>query len=278
MIARAIRVCLGGATGWAGSALARGISRSEDLRLMAAVSRSHAGKRLGEALASTVAEVEIGSGLDVPVFARVEEALSVGCDVYFDYTRPKAAKANCITALDHGASVVIGTSGLTEIDYAEISERALDAGKAVLAVGNFALTVVLLQKFAEMAARYIPQWEIIDYASDAKPDAPSGTTRELASRLAKHGPSKLGLPLEETQGLIEARGASLGGSQIHSIRLPGYSISAEVIFGMADQRLSIRHDAGSGAEPYVEGALLAIRKVGGLVGLHRGLDAVMDLD
>jgi len=278
----AIRVCLAGATGWAGSALAKGIGRSDDLKLAAAVSRSHAGRRLGEVIGGgggvgTVGGARGSQGLDVPVFAAVEEALSKGCDVYFDYTNPEVAKANCLSALDHGASVVIGTSGLTESDYAEIADRASKTGKAVLAVGNFALTVVLLQKFAEMAARYIPQWEIIDYASDSKPDAPSGTTRELASRLERCGPSSLTVPLEETQGSIEARGARLSGSQIHSIRLPGYSISAEIIFGMPDQRLSIRHDAGSGAEPYVEGALLAIRKVGGLCGLHRGLDSVMEL-
>ncbi|HUX43036.1 MAG TPA: 4-hydroxy-tetrahydrodipicolinate reductase [Rectinemataceae bacterium] len=275
----AIRVCLAGATGWAGSALAKGIGRSDDLKLAAAVSRSHAGRRLGEVLGGgDGAEGTGGSrGLDVSVYAGVEEALAEGCEVYFDYTSPEVAKANCLIALDHGASVVIGTSGLTEADYAEIADRASKTGKAVLAVGNFALTVVLLQKFAEMAARYIPQWEIIDYASDSKPDAPSGTTRELASRLERCGPSSLTVPLEVTQGSIEARGARLSGSQIHSIRLPGYSISAEIIFGMPDQRLSIRHDAGSGAEPYVEGALLAIRKVGGLRGLHRGLDSVMEL-
>jgi 4-hydroxy-tetrahydrodipicolinate reductase len=148
----------------------------------------------------------------------------------------------------------------------------------VLAVGNFALTVVLLQHFAGIAARYIPQWEIIDYASDAKPDAPSGTVRELAHRLSRVRESQLTVPLEETQGVRETRGARLNGSQVHSVRLPGYTISAEVIFGLPEQQLSLRHDAGSGAQPYVDGALLAIRKVHTLSGLQRGLDSVMSLD
>jgi len=69
----------------------------------------------------------------------------------------------------------------------------------------------------------------------------------------------------------------VSGSQVHSIRLPGYTISAEAIFGMPDQKLTIRHDSGSSARPYVDGALLAIRKVSGLLGVHRGLDAVLDL-
>lgn len=264
-----MRVCLAGATGWAGSALARGIAKAEDIELVAAVSRKHAGRDLGETLGE--------AGLTCPVFATLEDALAVGCDVFFDYTQPSAAKVHALLALAQGAHVVIGTSGLTDEDYAEISAEAERVQRGVLAVGNFALTVVLLLKFAEMAARYIPQWEIVDYASDAKRDAPSGTTRELAARLARIRPSELTVPLDEMEGPRESRGATVAGSQVHSLRLPGYTISAEVIFGMPDQRLTIRHDAGSSAEPYVAGALLAIRKVGALVGLRRGLDSVMEL-
>jgi len=196
--------------------------------------------------------------------------------VFFEFTKPDIAKSNVLTALQHGTHVVIGTSGLTEIDYAEIAIAAEKHQKAVLAVGNFALTVVLLQKFAEIAARYIPQWEIIDYASDNKRDTPSGTVRELAYRLSAVRPSELTVPLEQTQGVVETRGARMNDSQVHAIRLPSYTISAEIIFGMPDQRLTIRHDSGSGAQPYVDGALLAIRKVDMLVGLHRGFDSVMD--
>jgi 4-hydroxy-tetrahydrodipicolinate reductase len=85
------------------------------------------------------------------------------------------------------------------------------------------------------------------------------------------------VPVEQTVGEREARGATVSGSQIHSVRLPGFVIGAEIIFGMADQKLTIRHDAGSSARPYVDGALLAIRRVSTLVGVHRGLDTVLDL-
>lgn len=87
----------------------------------------------------------------------------------------------------------------------------------------------------------------------------------------------MSVPLEQTQGIPATRGARLNGMQVHSVRLPGYTIGLEIIFGMPDQRLSIRHDAGASAEPYVAGALLAIRRVGKLVGLHRGLDSVLEL-
>ena len=266
-----IRVCLAGATGWAGSAVARAVAKLDDITLVSAVSRTHAGKTLGAVLNEP--------GLDCSIFATAQEALTAqACDVFFEFTKPDAAKANVLSALKHGAHVVIGTSGLTNEDYEEIASAAEKAGRGVLAVGNFALTVVLLQKFAEIAAKFIPQWEIIDYAHEHKKDAPSGTVRELAHRLSQIRPSELTVPLEETQGVKETRGARMNGSQVHSLRLPSYTISAEIIFGMTDQRLTIRHDSGTSAEPYVDGSLLAIRKVSTFTGLRRGLDSVLDLN
>lgn len=264
-----LHVCLAGATGWAGSELARAIARTTDLELVAAVSRSHAGQDLGTALGA--------QQLACPVFATAGQALERACEVFVEYTGVASAKANILAALDRGVHVVVGSSGLSDEDYAQIDAVARDKNLGVLACGNFALTVVLLQKFAEMAARYIPQWEIIDYAHDDKRDAPSGTARELASRLAAVRAPQPTIPLEQTAGVREARGATLAGSQVHSLRLPGFVISAEVIFGMPDQKLTLRHDAGGSARPYVDGALLAIRKVSSLVGLHRGLDRVLDL-
>ncbi len=266
-----IRVCLAGATGWAGSALARSIAQTSDIDLVAAVSRRHPQRNLGEVLGEP--------RLTSPIYTTAQEALAAQpCDVFFEYTKPDVAKANVLAALAQGAHVVIGTSGLTDADYAEIATVADQRQRGVLAVGNFALTVVLLQKFAAMAAKYIPQWEIIDYAHDDKKDVPSGTVRELVARLSQIRPSELTVPLDQVQGPVEARGARLNGSQVHAIRLPGFTISAEIIFGMPDQKLTIRHDSGSSAQPYVDGALLAIRKVDSLVGLRRGLDSVLDIE
>jgi len=264
-----IRVCLAGATGWAGSALARSIAQAVDIELVAAVSRTQAKRILGDVLSEP--------RLKCPIYATAQEALAQPCDVFVEFTLPEVAKANSIAALQHGAHVVIGTSGLSDADYADIAKVADQRQRGVLAVGNFALTVVLLQKFAEIAAKHIPQWEIIDYASAGKKDTPSGTVRELAARLSSVRASELTVPLDQTQGVVETRGARLNGSQVHSIRLPGYTISAEIIFGLHDQQLTLRHDSGSSAQPYVDGALLAIRKVNSIAGLRRGLDSVLDL-
>ena len=262
-----LRICVAGATGWAGSALARGIFTAEDMELVSAVARSHDGKRLGEVIG--LAE------LTAPIFGNTDEALKTRPDVFVEYTKPDAAKSHILTALRNGANVVVGTSGLSNEDYEQIDRLAKEVNRGVLAVGNFALTVVLLQKFAEMAAKYIPHWEIIDYAHSAKKDVPSGTARELANRLSMIREAELDVSLEKLEGPVETRGARLQGSQVHSVRLPGYVISVDVIFGMPDQKLILRHESGTSAEPYVNGALLAIREVGKLVGVHRGLDSVM---
>ena len=265
----ALKVCLAGATGWAGSELARSIAKAADLKLVAAVARQQAGRVLGDVLGEP--------SLTGRIFPSAAEALANPCDVFVEYTKPDSAKVNILTALERGAHVVVGTSGLAESDFAQIDTVARQHRRGVLACGNFALTVVLLQKFAEAAARLIPQWEIIDYAHDDKVDAPSGTARELAFRLSKVRAPVPTVPLASTVGPRETRGATVSGSQVHSVRLPGYVISAEIIFGMPDQKLTIRHDAGNSARPYTDGALLAIRKVSTLVGVHRGLDSVLDI-
>ena len=262
------RVVLAGATGWAGSALARGIARQPDIALVAAVARSAAGRTLGEALG----EPKLGA----PVFATAKEALAAGCDVFVEYTKPDSARANILAALDAGAHVVVGTSGLSDDDYREIDGRARECARGVLACGNFAITVVLLQKFAQVAARYLDHFEVIDYAHEDKVDAPSGTARELAFRLGSVRKPLEPVPLDALRGPREARGASLNGVRVHSLRLPGYVIGVEAIFGSAGQRLHIKHEAGASAEPYVDGALLAIRRVHTLTGVHRGLDSVME--
>jgi 4-hydroxy-tetrahydrodipicolinate reductase len=245
------------------------MAQTADLALVAAVARTHAGRILGEVLGEP--------RLTCRIYASVAAALAHPCDVFVEYTKPESAKANILAALEHGAHVVVGTSGLTEADFADIDALARRQQRGVLACGNFALTVVLLQKFAEAAARLIPQWEIIDYARDDKIDAPSGTARELAFRLSSVRAPAPTVPVANTVGPRETRGATVSGSQVHSIRLPGYVIGAEIVFGMPDQRLTIRHDSGNSARPYADGALLAVRNVSTLIGVHRGLDSVLDL-
>jgi 4-hydroxy-tetrahydrodipicolinate reductase len=259
-----IKVCLAGATGRVGRCLVNGILKSKDLELVSAVSRTYKKQNLGKVLNN--------SRIDLVISGSVAEALRTTTDVLIDYTHPHIVKSNVLCAVNNGVNVVIGTSGLTDDDYKEIDVSARLNRVGVLAGGNFAITASLMQRFALIAAKYIPQWEIIDYADVSKIDAPSGTTHELASRLCRVRKPVLHHLIEETHGAKESRGATVSGSQIHSIRLPGYDFSAEVIFGLPNERLIIRHEAINSAEPYVAGTLLAVRKVSSFVGVVKGID------
>jgi 4-hydroxy-tetrahydrodipicolinate reductase len=253
-----LNLCIAGATGWTGSALVDAVVAAEDLELRSAVSRSAAG---GE-IAST------------PAYASVAEALD-GVDVVIDFTSHDVVMGNTLTAIGRGVAVVIGTSGLTADEFAEIDAAARERQVGVIAAGNFSLTAAMAQAAALLAARHLPSWEVIDYASATKPDAPSGTARELAERLGQVRPPRVERSLDDTAGEIAARGATIGGGQVHSLRLPSFTVSTEVVFALPDERLSIRHDAGSSAAPYVAGTLLAARAALTTVGLVRGLDTLL---
>jgi 4-hydroxy-tetrahydrodipicolinate reductase len=263
-----IKICIAGATAWAGSAVARRVLQyASEFQLVGVMARQQVGRDIGEVLGVAAAGVPIVSSLD--------EVLPAHPDVLIDFTLPDSVKARTLAALDHGLRVVIGTSGLTAADFAEIGAAAQRAGVGVIAAGNFSITAALAKHFALLAARYLPSWEIIDYAHAGKPDVPSGTTRELAEELAAVATNHLERPVAEIIGPPEARGANIAGTQVHSVRLHSYVIAFETIFGLHDERLTIRHDAGAGAEPYVGGTLLAAERVMGITGLVRGLDRLL---
>jgi 4-hydroxy-tetrahydrodipicolinate reductase len=249
-----LRVCIAGITGWTGSAIAPAVAEADDLELVGGVSRS-----------------------DPAHHSSVAEALTAApADVLVDFTHASAVKSNVTAALDHGANVVIGSSGLSAGDFDEIEARALQTNLGVVAAGNFSLSAALLLRSAVEAAKHFETWEIIDYASAKKTDAPSGTARELAERLAEVRKPTIGVPVDKVIGPEGARGATVAGVQVHSLRLPSFVVSTEIVFAAPGERLSIRHDADQTPAPYVAGTLLAIRAVPGRVGLTRGLDRLLD--
>lgn len=268
-----LRIIIAGASGWVGRALIAAIASADDLELAGGVSRSAAGRDAGE-----VAGI---APLGVALVADLATALETPCDVVIDYTKPDAVKAHALEAVKAGRHVVIGTSGLTADDYAEIDVAARLSHCGVVAAGNFSITATLLKRFALEAAKYVADVEVIDYASAKKPDAPSGTARELGELLSQVRMASTSRPISEVGGAPETRGGAIKAGdgtpvQVHAVRMPSFVLSCEAIFGAPDERLVIRHDAGSSAAPYVAGTLLAARKAPGIVGLVRGLDAVME--
>jgi len=256
-----ITICFAGLTGWTAPPILAAIDAADDLMLTSGVSRSAAGRS------------EAGRGA---VYATAAEALAAApADVLVDFTSAAAVRVNAWTAVEAGVHVVIGTSGLTADDFADLDRLARDRGVGVIAAGNFSVMAAVLRRAAVMAARHLAHWEIIDYASDTKPDVPSGTARDLAETLGQVREPAGALPLAELEGPVEARGAGIGGARVHSVRLPSFVVSTEVVFGGPGERLVMRHDPGLTPDPYVAGTLLAVRRVADAVGVRRGLDSLL---
>jgi 4-hydroxy-tetrahydrodipicolinate reductase len=190
------------------------------------------------------------AGHEVHRVGRGEEAELTGVDAAIDFTQPEAAAGNVRAALEHGVPAVVGTSGVPAEELEALEALALDRSLQLLVVPNFAIGAVLMMRFAEAAAEYLPRAEIIELHNEAKKDAPSGTARATAERLP-------GEPL------------------IHSVRLPGLVAHQEVLLGGDGQLLTIRHDTLS-REAFVPGVLLALEKLRTLPpGLTVGLDRLL---
>src|ERR1044072_7486720 len=253
--------------------LGRGRAASRDCRGPRFVARcggaaagGAAGRKPGRAAGSGAA--------GVVTVATLAEALSIPSDVLVDYTKPDVVGPHTLEAIAAGRHVVVGTSGLGADDYARIDQAARKKNVGVLAAGNFSITATLLKKFALEAARYVPDVEIIDYASASKPDTPPRTGRELAETLAAVRGAATSKPVDQLGGIRETRGAAVGdgpngGVRLHALRTPSFVLSVEAVFGADNERLVIRHDAGASAAPYVAGTLLAIRRVAEKSGLCR---------
>lgn len=196
-------------------------------------------------------------------------------DVMVDFTRPDAVFSNVMTALNKKVSPVVGTTGLSEKNLADIRAAAEKNSTPAFVAPNFALGAVLMMLLSQKVAKYMPEVEIIELHHDKKLDAPSGTAELTAKMISEvRAPHKQGHP-DEKERLANVRGADYNGIRIHSVRLPGYVAHQEVIFGGLGQTLTIRHDS-TGRESFMPGVILACKKVRALTGLTVGLDKILD--
>ena len=196
-----------------------------------------------------------------------------GADVCLDFTHPSAAVDNALRCLENGISPVIGTSGIT-LD-AQQKIRVAAASVPALVVPNFAIGAILMMRFAEIAAKWMPDCAVIELHRAEKPDAPSGTALHTAERISKARIARSVSDSPDHKILAEgALGATVEGVPVHSIRLKGLLAHQEVLFGAAGETLTIRHDSLDRSS-FMPGVLLAIRKVRTLKGLTVGLEGLM---
>jgi 4-hydroxy-tetrahydrodipicolinate reductase len=205
---------------------------------------SGAAGRMGQAVCEAVEgadDMELVGKADPALGVELPEALG-GSDVVVDFSTPDTALNNVRTCLDAGVHTVVGTTGFDLDALREAAEAG--GGRANCFVApNFAIGAVLLMEAAQLAARHMPECEIVELHHDRKLDAPSGTAKRTAE-------------------LIRGAGGNVH-EPIHSVRLPGLVAHEEIIFGGEGQTLTIRHDSIDRSS-FMPGVLLAVRRVGEL--------------
>jgi len=194
--------------------------------------------------------------------------------VLIDFTHPSAALGNALHAVKHGASPVVGTTGIPADGIDELEQACREAALGGIVAPNFSIGAVLMMHLAELAAPFFPAVEVIEMHHATKADAPSGTALATARRLAARRKFEHSTPEKVT--LANTRGGEEGAVAVHSVRLPGVVADQEVIFGLAGQTLTITHRTTS-REAFVPGVLLAVRRVVEEPRFYRGLDELLGL-
>jgi 4-hydroxy-tetrahydrodipicolinate reductase len=264
-----IKIVVAGPRGKMGKEAVLLASKEDTFELVGVIDRKNDGKRLYD-LDGPFAD------LDVPVFTNAEECFQkVKPDCFIDLTTPEAGYLHTKTALLNNIRAVVGTTGFTKEQLNELSEICKEKQVGCIIAPNFALGAVLMMKFAQMAAKYFSDVEIIELHHDQKLDAPSGTalkTAELMNMVRKE--KQQGHP-NEKETIPGARGGDFSGMKIHSIRLPGLIAHQQVIFGTEGQTLTIRHDSYDRAS-FMSGVKLSVETVFQLNELVYGLENILD--
>lgn len=247
-----IKVAVCGANGKMGQEVVKAVTSAEDMKL--------------------VAKIDIVNG----EYDSIESAHNnVSIDVLVDFTQPKSIYENAKYCLNNNINIVVGTTGLSDEQLKELEILSNQNKTACFVAPNFSTGAVLMMMFAKTAAKYFDNAEIIELHHNQKKDAPSGTAVKTAAMMAENNENFATNNCAETETIEGARGAnSYKNIHIHSVRMPGYMASQEVLFGANGQILSIRHDS-TNRECYMPGVLLSIRYVMDKGGFVYGLDNIM---
>lgn len=247
-----INIAVCGANGKMGQEVVKAVKNADDMTL--------------------VAKIDINDG----EFATIKDARdSVNIDILVDFTQPKSIYENALYCLNSGINIVIGTTGLSDNQLEELKKLSKQTNTGCFVAPNFSTGAVLMMKFAQMAAKYFNNAEIIELHHNQKKDAPSGTAVKTAALMAEVNENFATGNCAETETIEGARGAnSYNNIHIHSVRMPGFMASQEVIFGSNGQTLKIRHDS-TDRECYMPGVLLAIRYIAEHKEFVYGLDNIL---
>lgn len=258
-----IKIGVIGALGKMGQEVVKAVCADENLEFVCAVDVNNI-------------DAEICPSKEVRIMGDLKSAiLSHKPDVMIDFTQPKFVFENAKICLENGVRPVIGTTGLSDEQIAELKKMTEEKGLGCLIAPNFSTGAILMMKFAQQAAKYFDNAEIIELHHNQKKDAPSGTAIKTALMMSENGMTFESGNCEETETIDGARGGkSYSDIRIHSVRMPGYIASQEVIFGSSGQILTIRHDSMDRA-CYMGGVKLAAKYIAEHNEFIYGLENIM---
>jgi len=246
-MSEAIRVGVVGSRGRMGQAVLQAVGDAPDMNL--------------------VAEVDLGDSLSALTDSKAQ--------VVVDFTNAEAAVKTLEFALPAGVACVVGTTGFDDSQMSTIrSLTEANPNVGVVIAPNFSIGAVLMMSAAAEAAPYFDSVEIIEYHRKEKLDSPSGTSKATAEFIAQ-ARSKAGKPtFVPTSTEAKARGESVAGVTIHSVRGEGMVAHQEVVFSREGERYTIRHDSFE-RESFMPGVLLAVRTIMNRPGLTLGLQPLL---
>ncbi|HHX86854.1 MAG TPA: 4-hydroxy-tetrahydrodipicolinate reductase [Firmicutes bacterium] len=263
-----INVAVSGAAGKMGRNVVAAIAGCEDLHLSGAVDLIETGSDAGK-----LAGLE---PLGVIITSSLEKILQQGeTEVLVDFTTPMTIMKNIETSLRFRVTPVVGTTGISERELAQIEKWVTKYHTGAIIIPNFALGAVLMMKLAQICARFFPQVEIIELHHNGKIDAPSGTAIKTAQLITSARRQHCS-PASSLEKIPGARGGDFEGIHIHSVRLPGLVAHQEIIFGGEGQILTIKHESLN-RRSFLPGIIEAIRKAPETKQLVYGMENLLDI-
>ena len=278
--ARPIPVVVAGALGRMGAEVIRAVAAAADTELVGAVDTTpgREGEDVGLALGLGALEVALTADFEgclCQASQAVRNAGPGGGAVLVDFTHPSVVHEHTRGAIAYGVHPVIGTTGLSPEQLADLAVFAEKAGIGGAVIPNFSVGMVLLQQAAAAAARFYDFAELTELHHNRKADAPSGTCLKTAELIEELGKTFNAPQVEEHETLAGCRGGQRpSGLRLHSLRLPGLVAHQEVMFGAPGETYTLRHDTIDRAA-YMPGVLLTIRRVRQLDGLVYGLERLL---
>jgi 4-hydroxy-tetrahydrodipicolinate reductase len=262
-----MKVAVVGAAGRMGREVLKALSAAPEFEIVAAIDR--------EMIGANCMELAGPQGPDIKIEDKLGAALDRSKpDAIIDFSNATGATAHALSALSRGISPVIGATGLSDSNIRELVAASRETKVPGIYAPNFAIGAVLMMRFSQLAAKWLPNCEIIELHHDRKEDAPSGTallTAQLIGDARKELPTRKPRPIFKVEGV---RGGTVEETPIHSVRLPGFVAHQEVIFGGTGEVLTIRHDSLDRVS-FMEGVKLCLREVRGLEGFVIGMDKIL---